>query len=107
MNGFKFALLGIDMQNDLDYSFFFSWKNTARAAFNLLDQNSLTDNQGTPVQGNTVITLEPRARYSMSNRVTASLFFRYEATLTEGAAQPGFSTSQFGLDIRLSLSGGR
>lgn len=107
MNGFKFALLGIDMQNDLDYSFFFSWKNTARAAFNLLDQNSLEGNQGTPVQGNTVITLEPRARYSMSNRVTASLFFRYEATLTEGAAQPGFSTSQFGLDIRLSLSGGR
>jgi len=107
MKGFTFALLGIDMQNDLDYSFFFSWKNTGRAAFNILDPNPAQNNQGTPIQGNTVITLEPRARYSMSNRVTASLFLRYEANLTAGAAQPGFSTTQFGLDIRLSLAGGR
>lgn len=105
--GFVFKLLGIDLQNDLDYSFFFSWKNTARAAFNLLNPETLDGNAGTPVQGNTVITIEPRARYSMSNRVTASFFVRYEATLTEGAAQPGFSTTQVGLDIRLSLSGGR
>lgn len=105
--GFTFSLLGLDLQNDLDYSFYFSWKNTGRAAFNLLKPESLDGNQGTPVQGNTVLTVEPRVRYSMSNRVTASFFVRYEATLTEGAAQPGFSTTQVGFDFRLALSGGR
>jgi hypothetical protein len=32
---------------------------------------------------------------------------RYETTINEGAAAPGFSRYQFGLDIRISVSGGR
>ncbi|MFN3306867.1 MAG: hypothetical protein ACK42Z_06740, partial [Candidatus Kapaibacteriota bacterium] len=59
------------------------------------------------LDGNTQIIIEPRARYSLSQRLSASFFMRYEGTFTEGASSPGFSNFQVGLDIRLSISGGR
>jgi hypothetical protein len=46
-------------------------------------------------------------RYTISKQVTARLFFKYEANLTEGAVAPGSSTTTVGVDLRLNLSGGR
>lgn len=102
--GFKFALLGIDLENDLEFGFLGSYKKNQRANYDLL---KLSSPSGQTIDGTTQITIEPSARYSMSNRVTARLFFRYEGTINEGAATPGFSTTQVGLDIRISISGGR
>ncbi|MFN8358713.1 MAG: cell surface protein SprA [Candidatus Kapaibacterium sp.] len=102
--GFKFALLGIDLENDLEFAFLGSYKRNQRANYDIL---KLTDPNGQRIDGTTNITIEPSARYSMSNRVTARLFFRYEGTINEGASTPGFSTTQVGLDIRISISGGR
>lgn len=102
--GFKFALLGIDLENDLEFAFLGSYKRSQRANYDIL---KLSDPNGQRIDGTTNITIEPSARYSMSNRVTARLFFRYEGTINEGASTPGFSTTQVGLDIRISISGGR
>ncbi|MFA7326773.1 MAG: hypothetical protein WC121_08930 [Candidatus Kapaibacterium sp.] len=95
------------MKNNIEYSFLFSIKDNSRATFDVSDEASLNGNDGRELQGDTQITIEPRIRYSISNRVTASFFFRYDATITAGAANPGFSTTQVGLDLRISLAGGR
>ena len=107
--GFSFPLFGINLENDLEYSFLFTYKGNNRATYNVLDPETYEgeNNEGTTLDGNTQIIVEPRIRYQMSNIVTASLFVRYEGTFTEGAAQPGYHTTQFGLDIRMSISGGR
>jgi len=104
LRGFDFPLLGLVLKNDLEFIFFASYKSNKRATYDVL--NFDTEN-GRKLDGNTQITIEPRARYSMSNRITASFFMRYEGTFTEGAAQPGFNTFQVGLDLRISIAGGR
>lgn len=108
MRGFEFPFLGFTFKNDFEFSLLTSYKSNQRATYDILDTASYEDNNdGRTLDGNTQLIIEPRARYNLSNRVTASLFFRYEGTFTEGAAQPGFSSYQLGLDIRLSISGGR
>ena len=79
-------------------------QDTSLSTFTV-DGTAVTD--GAVVDGTTQITIEPRAKYTISNRVTASAFVKYEGNFSEGAANPGFSTTQVGLDIRLSISGGR
>jgi cell surface protein SprA len=101
---FSLDFLGINLQNDAEFIFLFQLRQSRRATYNVLEPN---DQEGNLVDGTTLITIEPRARYTISNRVTASAFIRYEANVSEGAAQPGFSTTQVGVDIRLSISGGR
>jgi cell surface protein SprA len=104
LKGFKFKLLNISLENDLEFSFLTSIKKNSRATYDVLNY---AGENGRKLDGNTQIKIEPRARYSISSRLTASAFVSYEATLTEGAASPGFSTTQVGIDLRLSIAGGR
>ncbi len=109
LRGWEFPLLGFKFKNDLEFSLMSSVKLNKRHTYDILDDESFQGpgNPGRTLDGNTQILIEPRARYSISNRLTAAFFIRYEGTFTEGAAQPGFSTTQVGLDIRLSIAGGR
>jgi cell surface protein SprA len=107
MKSLEWEFLGLSLENNIEYSFLFSIKDNSRATFDVSDEAGLNENEGRELQGDTQITIEPRIRYSLSNRVTASFFFRYDATVTAGAANPGFSTTQVGLDLRISLAGGR
>lgn len=104
LRGFDFPLLGLMLKNDLEFSFMASFKKNRRATYDILDYQG---ENGRTLDGNTQITIEPRARYTLSQRITASAFVRYEGTFTEGAASPGFSTTQVGLDLRISIAGGR
>jgi hypothetical protein len=54
-----------------------------------------------------MIMIEPRARYTVSNRLTATAFLKYTGNFTSGAANPGFSTTEAGVEVRLAISGGR
>jgi hypothetical protein len=96
-------LLGMDLNNDLELTFNTQVRRNRRGQFDVLDYKP----GGAVVDGTTQIVIEPRARYTLSERVTASAFFKYEGNFSEGAANPGFSTTQVGIDIRLSISGGR
>lgn len=102
--GFNFPLFGLELQNDLELSFQGTYRRTKSATF---DVNNFDGENGRTLDGSTQIIVEPRARYTISRQVTASAFFRYEANLTEGAARPGNSTTQVGVDVRISISGGR
>lgn len=101
--GVALKFLGFDLENDLEFSFMTQIRRSVQRRYDILDFNP----DGEIVQGTMQITIEPRARYTISNRVTASAFVRYEGNINEGATSPGFSTTQVGVDIRLSISGGR
>ncbi len=110
MRGVDFPFLGLKLKNDFELSFLGTYKDNQNTTYDILDPTSYqggNTNNGWTLNGNTQIIIEPRARYSLSNIVTASLFIRYEGTFTAGAAQPGYYTTQFGLDIRIAISGGR
>ncbi len=102
--GFEFPLFGLSLQNDFELSFQGTYRRTKRATY---DVNNYDSEGGRTLDGTTQIIVEPRARYSISRQVTATAFFRHEANLSEGAAQPGNSTTQVGIDLKISISGGR
>lgn len=97
-------LFGMDLKNDLEITLNTQVRRNRRAQHDILDYKG---ENGAVVDGTTQVVVEPRAKYTISNRVTASAFIKYEGNFSEGAANPGFSTTQIGLDIRLSISGGR
>lgn len=106
MDGFKFSLLGLELENDIEFSFLGKYAKSRRATYDVLTPAD-AGGEGQTLDGTTQITIEPRVRYSLSNRVTASFFVRYDGTFSEGAATPGFSTTQVGFDFRISVAGGR
>ncbi len=109
LKGFSFPLFGINLKNDLEFSFIFTYKDNNTGTYDVLDRGSFTgDNaNGRTLTGNTQFVVEPRARYNISQLVTAAFFMRYEGTFNEGAANPGYHTIRVGLDIVLNISGGR
>jgi len=106
MKGFEWDLLGLKLQNDVEASFTATYQSSDRSTYDIVLTGS-NGKDGRVLDGNSKIIIEPRVRYNMSNRVTAAFFVRYEGTFTEGAAQPGFTSTQVGLDIRISIAGGR
>jgi cell surface protein SprA len=109
MKGFEFPLFGIILKNDFELSLMASYKRNFNSTYDVSDSSSYTgaNKNGRTLSGNTQIILEPRARYNVSNVVTASAFLRYEGTINQGDANAGYSTFQLGVDLRISLSGGR
>ncbi|MFN8365725.1 MAG: cell surface protein SprA [Candidatus Kapaibacterium sp.] len=109
IRGFQFAVLGIDLKNDVEFSFLSTYRRTSRSTYTLseVQQSQQQGTNGSELDGQTSITIEPRARYTVSNRVTASAFFRYDGNFSTGASNPGYSTTQVGLEVRLAISGGR
>jgi len=109
MEGFEMSLLGIKLENELEFSFIGSYKANGRGTFDILDEKSFEGGkqEGRVLDGSTQILVEPRIRYSMSERLTAAFFVRYEGNFNEGASSPGYHTTQVGLDVRISIAGGR
>ncbi len=109
LRGFSFPLLGIDLKNDVEFSLIASYRASSRRTF-LLGQRTAQAQQstnGTEVDGRRSFLIEPRARYTLSRLVTATAFFRYNGEFTTGAANPGFSVTEVGVELRISISGGR
>ncbi len=102
--GFVVPLLGMALKNDIELSFLASVRRNVTSSHDVFRSGG---SDGLRVDGSTQITIEPRARYTVSQRLTAALFMRYDGVFNEGAAQPGYSTFQIGMDVRLGISGGR
>ncbi len=102
--GLVLPFIGAQLQNDVEFSLLASVRRNLTASHDVFGSGG---SSGLRVDGSTQITVEPRARYTISQRLTAALFMRYDGVFNEGAAQPGYSTFQIGMDIRLGISGGR
>jgi cell surface protein SprA len=101
--GFEIPLFGLALNNDLDVSGSYSVTKNSRKTYDvaLLDVNA----EGTPLEGSTRTVLEPRIRYVLSSRVTASIYYRYTKIAPDesGSLIPGSTTNEAGLDIHISI----
>jgi hypothetical protein len=102
-HGFKFPLFGLNLSNDIDFTVTFSQTRNSRQSY---DPTTLADNpDGTPLEGNTRILLEPQIRYDLSTRVRASVYFRYERVAPDENASLiyGTTTNEAGLEIHITI----
>lgn len=99
-SGFELPLFGISLKNDIEFSFSY---NSARNSNVIFDMTDFTED-GTPKDGNIRTTLEPRIRYTISSKVSLSIFYRRTTVEPEGAARiPPTTTNEAGLDIHISI----
>ncbi|HYQ87251.1 MAG TPA: cell surface protein SprA [Bacteroidota bacterium] len=101
--GFKFPLFGLTLSNDVDVSLTFSRTKNSRRSH---DPNFLDVNQeGTPIEGSTRTSAEPRIRYVLSTRVSAALFYRFTKVAPDegGSLITGTTTNEAGVEIHITI----
>jgi cell surface protein SprA len=102
-HGFSIPFFGLNLVNDVDITFTYSISKNARTLFDptLLSSNA----EGTPLEGTTRTSMEPRFRYGLSSRVTASLFYRFTSVQPDegGSTTFGTTTNEAGVDIHISI----
>ncbi|MFA6437897.1 MAG: cell surface protein SprA [Bacteriovoracaceae bacterium] len=101
--GFEIPLFGVSLQNDIDISFTYSVAKSSRTTFDVKGRQFNT--KGTPGEGSTRTQMEPRVRYVLSSRVTASLFYRYTKIAPDegGSKIPGSTSNEGGLDVHIAI----
>jgi cell surface protein SprA len=101
--GFEIPFFGLALNNDIDISMSYSRTANSRTTY---DVSKLDVSQvGTPLEGTTRTVLEPRIKYVLSLRVTASVYYRYSKIAPDdsGSRIPGSTTNEAGLDIHISI----
>jgi hypothetical protein len=101
--GFEIPFFGISLQNDVDVSLSYSVTVNSRKTYDTSRLDVSTE--GTPLEGSTRTVLEPRIKYVLSARVTASLYYRYTKVQPDdsGSRIPGTTTNEAGLDLHISI----
>jgi len=101
--GFEIPFFGLSLSNDLQMSFTFSYRKDSRRVYDLKAVNFKKD--GTPLEGSSRTSIEPRIRYILSSRVTASIYYKYSKLKPDagGSRIPGSTTNEGGLDVRVAI----
>ena len=101
--GFEIPFFGLALSNDIDMSFSYSYSKNARRVYDFNAETYKKD--GTPLEGSSRTILEPRIRYILSSRVTASVYYKYTKLTPDagGSRIPGSTTNEGGLDVRVSI----
>ncbi len=101
--GFSIPLFGLNLQNDVDISATYSSAASTSSSFSM-DNSSAA---GTPISGTTQTTLEIRFKYDISQRVTASIYYRNTKIIPTIPASlvPGTTTNEAGVDVHVSIAG--
>jgi len=99
-SGFEIPLFGISLKNDIEVSFSYTMGKTSSVKYDM----QYFREEGTPLEGSTRTTMEPRLKYVMSSKVTLSLFYTRTTVEPEGAsAVPATTTNVAGLDIHIAI----
>ncbi len=102
--GFDMPMFGLTLKNDINFNLAFSLAKNAARIYSISDLGS----GGQPREGTTRITIEPRVRYTVSQRVQASIFYRYQRTKPDaeaGSRIPGTTIHEGGLEMRITIAG--
>jgi len=99
--GFEIPLFGLSLMNNIDISFTYGYSHNARLLYSFSNFQS----GGTPMEGSGRTTLEPRIRYTLSERVTASVYYRYTRLAPDdgGSQIPGSTTNEGGVDVHVLI----
>jgi cell surface protein SprA len=99
-SGFELPLFGLALKNDIEFSFSYTSTNNSSILYNF---NQFIE-AGTPQDGTTRTTIEPRIKYTISSKVTLSIFYRRSSVEPEGAARiPPTTTNEAGLDVNILI----
>lgn len=91
--GFEIPFLGLSLQNNIDIRIDFSLTHNATLRY---DFNHFSKD-GSPVQGDKTVRINPTINYSMSERVTLGLFYSYtKITPDEGGSLNNGRTENVG-----------
>ena len=98
--GFEVPLFGISLKNDVE--FLVSYTSTKNSVVRY-EMNNFTE-EGIPQDGTTRTTIEPRIKYTISSKVTLSIFYKRSSVEPEGAARiPPTTTNEAGLDVNIVI----
>jgi cell surface protein SprA len=99
-SGFEIPLFGLSLKNDIDFTFSYTSTQNSIVRF---EMNNFTE-EGIPQDGTIRTTIEPRIKYTLSAKVTLSIFYRRSSVEPEGAARiPPTTTNEAGLDVHISI----
>ena len=99
--GFELPLFGVALKNDIEFSL--SYTSTKNSTVRFEMQNF--SEEGTPQDGTIRTTIEPRIKYTISSKVTISIFYKRSSVEPEGAARiPPTTTNEAGLDVHIAIS---
>ena len=87
--------------NNIDITFNYGYSHNASVLYDFNDFKSA----GLPMDGTSRTTMEPRIRYSLSERVTASVYYRYTRIAPDdgGSKIPGSTTNEGGVDVHVLI----
>jgi len=100
--GFEIPFFGLSLSNDIDISFSYSVSDNQRVIY---DFKKEFQKDGEPLEGTVRTLMEPRIRYILSTRVTASIYYRYTRLKPGdgGSRIAGSTVNEGGLDVRVSI----
>jgi len=101
--GFEIPFFGLALNNDIDISAQYSVTKNSRTTYDVAKLD--VDVTGTPLEGTTRTVMEPRIKYVLSSRVTASVYYRFTKIAPDDAGSriPGTTTNEAGLDIHIAI----
>ncbi|HSW55703.1 MAG TPA: cell surface protein SprA [Ignavibacteriaceae bacterium] len=98
--GFDVPLFGVSLKNDVE--FLISYTSTKNSVVRY-EMNNFTE-EGIPQDGTTRTTIEPRIKYTISSKVSLSIFYKRSTVEPEGAARiPPTTTNEAGLDVNIVI----
>ncbi|MEK7672070.1 MAG: hypothetical protein AAB344_07610, partial [Bacteroidota bacterium] len=102
--GFEIPFFGLSLNNDLEINASYSLTKNSRKQFEVT-KLSVSNTEGTSLEGSTRTVLEPRIKYVLSQRVNAAVYYRHTKITpdAQGSAIPGSTTNEAGLDIHISI----
>ncbi len=100
--GFEIPFFGVSLMNNIDITFNYSYSHNANRSYDFA-RNFQKD--GISMGGSSRSTMEPRIRYTLSERVTASLYYRYTRISPDegGLSIPGSTTNEGGVDVQIAI----
>ncbi|MBT8379591.1 MAG: cell surface protein SprA [Ignavibacteria bacterium] len=99
-SGFEVPLFGVSLKNDIE--FLISYTSTKNSIVRF-EMDNFTE-EGIPQDGTTRTTIEPRIKYTISSKVSLSIFYKRSTVEPEGAARiPPTTTNEAGLDVNITI----
>jgi hypothetical protein len=101
--GFEIPFFGLSLSNDITVRMTYGYGKNSRRLYDL--QAELFRKEGTPLEGSSRTSFEPRIQYILSSRVTASIYYKYTKIKPDegGSRIPGSTTNEGGLDVRVAI----
>ncbi len=99
-SGFSLPMFGLDLKNDIEISLSYTSAQNSVLIYEMENFNE----KGKPQDGTTRTIIEPRVKYTLSSKVTLSVFFKRTTVEPEGASRiPPTTTNEAGLDVHISI----